>query len=303
MRNVQRLLSGLGLLGAVVVVGCTSDDTSTEPVGSGEARIVLVADGSASANMHLVVTNDATAEVALDKSVTVDAGASMLIEVALDAASYSLHLEAFTDDSQTHLISSGDAQLDLKADLATEIFLSADTDGDASAGAGVTVSINDQPNITGVTVRHSVESVTIDVQVAGSGDLNFFWSGFGIDGAVKGTSSLTISNKADLDVSGDVTAHLVVQNSAGATASIDIDLTAVVDGKECVFCSSETTSAGDLTGGGGATEDLHACFEARVECDLACKAEFAANPVEITAQLACMTDCGLDLASCEAGAN
>ncbi|APR85442.1 Hypothetical protein A7982_10791 [Minicystis rosea] len=302
------MLSGLGLFGAALVVGCNGGGDTGEPVGSSEARIVLVAQGSSSANMHLTAVNDATAEVVIDQVINVDAGDSVVLEQTLDAASYTLHLDAFADESHTDVLASGDAHLDLQANLATEIFLAADTDGDASAQTGVSVSVHDVPTIDDVVVHHSTGSITIDVSAAtaGGGELTYFWSGFGLEATVQGSASLTIPAipAAVLGIDGETTIHLVVQNADGATVAVDIDLSASVNGEACVFCDAGTTSGADIIVDVSGDVDLLACLETRVSCNLACTAEAGAAPLDFAgALISCTADCGLQFADCTAGEN
>lgn len=301
MRSFQRIFCGLLPVVSLAVVGCGNSST-TENLGTGQARIVLASQGSSATTMHVTATDDATANVVLDKSVDLAVGKSSVLAVSLDAATYTIHVDATETGDSTKVIGSGDAHADLAADQTKEIHLTAT---ESSGGTGsVSVSVDTAPVIKGIKVTLATDGtstgaagqaqITVDASDPDGGSVMFFWSGLGLDGAVKGTSTMSISALAAASFTGPPIVHVVVQDSAGATTAADISF---AGSASCVLCGTTTTAMGSSTDGSASAS---ACLDARAQCNATCDATLAADPTGITANLACLSSCGLDLASCSA---
>jgi len=295
MRTVQTIFCCLLPFVSAAVVGC---GTATEDVGTGRARIVLTSQGSTSAALHVTATDDATGTVALDRSVALGAGKSSVLDVALDPTAYTLHVDAMRTGDGTGMIGSTDAHADLAADQTKEIRLTARDDGSAGGGS-VTVSVDTAPMVHGIQVKPASDGtaigavdpaqITVDASDPDGGNVKYFWSGLGIDGATEGTATLSLSSLTAATLGAPPVVHLVVQDSAGATTVAAIRFAA---SKTCLLCGTATVTMGAPMDGGGSS----ACLDARAQCNAACDGGDA-DPAGL-GDVACLTSCGIVLASC-----
>jgi hypothetical protein len=307
MRTVNPMLFGLLFaIAATPACGTTGAEIDEEAVGSSEARLSLSVQGKQSATLHVTATDDATAEIAIDESIQVEAGSTALLALAIAPSSYTFQVEAFADAGETELLGSGSAHASLAAGQATEIDLTASVDG-STGSAAVQISTNAAPTIEGIDVAvGGGGSLGVDVGVGADAtaeihvkasdaeghELRFFWSGLGIEGAVEGSSTITISAAAAAEASADASVHVIVQDEAGATTEATISFTAA---GECLLCGGSEVQIVSTV---DASASAKACLEAQAECNASCDADLAANPLGLAAHASCLASCSLSLASC-----
>jgi hypothetical protein len=276
MRNHLRVVSGLlPLCGALV--GCSGG----EDVGSGEARILLAAQGGEAVTMHVTATNEATGDVVLDRTVEVEAGAAAVLDILLAAAVYTVHVDT---SGAAGGIGSGEARAEIHTDTATEVTLTAYPGGDVRVGVNGAPRIHDVRVVAASGLDGSAR-ITIEASDPEGAALTFFWSGLALDGAVQGSSTLTLSALDALVHTGGADVHVVVQDSAGATTVGRI--TFAGEGS-CLVCGEHYVASGNSVGG-------EACLAERALCDVDC------GPDDVEASLSCLAGCALELAACEAG--
>ncbi|HEY4121707.1 MAG TPA: hypothetical protein VGM56_27765 [Byssovorax sp.] len=305
--SFHRMLTGLVLVSAAAV-GCSSGSSSSESTpaetGSSEAKIVVANDASAAADVEITATNTATGDVSAQQSVHVAADADGSLDLALDAGTYAIHVEAHAA-SDGALIAAGDATAQLIADSATQIRIVASATGSASSAAGtsgsgsISTSVGVAPEIDGVTATVNADgSLTLDVDATDpSGEsLSFYYAGFGLDGAVQASDSLTITAAevttalATLASGATASIQVVAQDTDGAStaAAVTLDVAAIIEG---------SGSAGSVDA--SASASLEACVDASLSCEAACDASLALDPLQLSAHASCVSSCGMKLAACE----
>ena len=254
----------------------------------------------------MTATDDATAEIAIDESIEVEAGSTALLALAIAPASYTFQVEAFADADATEPLGHGSAHASLVAGQATQITLTTLVDG-ANGSAAVQINTNAAPTIEGIDVSVSGGSTlgvdvglgadaTAQIHVKASdaegGKLRFFWSGLGIEGAVEGSATMSLSAAAVVEAAGRPNVHVIVQDEAGATTEATIAFTAA---GECLLCGGAEASVLSTV---DASASVEACLEGHAQCNASCDATLSADPTGLTAHASCIAACSLSLASC-----
>ena len=302
MRTIHKVLFGLVVTSGVAASGCNGTDVT----GSSEARIMLSNSGSASTNVEVIATDDATSEVAADRSVDVAAGGTSVIDLGVAAASYTFSVKAFGDAGHTHLLGGSTVHADLTVGEVTEISLTANT----TSGTGQSVlraAVNAAPRIDNVDVKvdgsgaSASASISVDAKDPDGGQLTFFWSGFGIQGSVQGDSTLNLSaamaasaaSSPLVHAASSPVVHVVVEDSGGATAQADVTFTPA---SGCALCGHFDTTI-------SAAGDASACLDTRANCTAHCDALISLPPTRAAANISCMSDCAQTLATCVAASS
>ncbi|MFO0758762.1 MAG: hypothetical protein U0359_19885 [Byssovorax sp.] len=294
-----------GLLLTALAAGCGSSTPSTDPaIADSQARLVLSARGSHDVDLKVTAIDEQSAQIRLTRSVSLAAGAVTTLSIDLPPSSYTFHVEAFADASETTSLGSGDARAVLAAGEATEIKLAAQVEESGGDGsATIEASADIAPTIDGVDVTFggsgalgASADATALVQVKAhdpDGDaLVYLWSGYGIEGVVQGGSSILIHGGAAID--GDAKVYVVVQDAQGATTTTAVVLSA--SGGFSIDAGGSASSGED--GDGEDDVSTHACVDASAACNAACDAALAASPLDLTAHASCLTQCGVTLSSC-----
>jgi len=299
MRNVHAMLFGLSLGATVFGTGCASSGTGDLATGSSQARMVVSSQDSGTTTLHVTATDDATASVVLDKTVTVSSGTPAVLDFSAAPSTYTISADVLSGDAS---LGSGSAQVDLMEGETTQIAVSA-APGQVTAGgsgsATVKIGTDVAPRINGVDVHVAGDGpdATVVVQVDAvdvDGDaLAFFWSGTGLlDGAVQGSSTLSLPAAAvsAAAAAGAPSLHVVVQDAQGVAAAADIAL--------AVAGSAVQGSMSPSAGGGAA---LQACLDAQATCCADCAAGVSVIGAGVTANAnaSCVASCGTTLLSCE----
>ncbi len=321
MRTFTSILGGLVLVSSAVV-GCNSSSSggtdTQDPVGTGEAKIVVASQSSASSTVEITATDTASGDVAATQTITISGDKPGVLDLSLDASSYKLHIDTYADAAKTQLVASGNATADLIAGQTTEIHLVASGQGQNGSTGSITATVDVAPQINSVDVKNEADgSISINVSASDheNGSLTYFWSGFGVDGAVQGSSTLTLSASAlasalaSVNASGSGSASgsvndtqnltIVVQDSGGAStqATIKLDLSLSLSGSGSV--SGQGSSTGSLDTSGSASASVQACLDAELSCAASCDLALLANPLDLDAHASCTAACGLTLASCQ----
>jgi hypothetical protein len=298
MRSVRQILCCLLPLVGVATAGCDGG-AAVEGVGSGKARLVLTSQGASPATLHVTATDDATGSLVIDRTIALNAGTSSVLDVPLDAAAYTLHVDAARHVAGAVTREGTDAHADVLADQTKEIRFTARDDG------SVSVIVDGAPTIHGIDVKPATDGtstgavdpavITVDASDPEGGNLRFFWSGLGIDGAMEGLSSLSLSSLTAPTFRSEQVVHLVVQDSAGATTVAGI---AFLRSPTCLVCGTSVVQLGAPAGDGDLAS---ACLDVRAQCNAACDDAWPIDPMKGAGDVACLKSCGLVLASCLAG--
>ncbi|MFT3774261.1 MAG: hypothetical protein QM820_53545 [Minicystis sp.] len=291
MRKLNATLFGLLLGAGSVIAGCNGSAES--PSGSSQARLVMAVQGTGSASLHVTASDQASAEVVIDRVVTVKAGEATVIDLDVAPSSYAFHVDVMGGASGAHL-GDGSAEAVIAGGATTEIRMTAivaDSGGDGSAK--VQVGVDTAPQIQGIAVEADGSAggdakIHVDAVDADGDALTFFWSGAGLEGAVQGSATLSVSAAALASASAPVI-HVVVQDKLGATTAADITLVPSGSGFQ-----------GSIDASGGAGAAIAACLEGQAACTAACDASFGVDLGAVTGHASCIADCGLSLASCQA---
>jgi len=291
----------VGAIFATVGAACGgSSDRPPEPVGTSEARVTLSATGNGSTSETLTATNVASGEIMATHTASLTAGSAALVDLQLPAGTYVFAVQAY-DAAHTVLIGSGSltaslaiaTTTDLK--LATAIAASGSAQVQGSAGVapsivGFEVDLPGQGSLSGTTQGDVLAAVHVDALSSVQGELSFYWSGFGIQGAVEGSSTVDLSAAAAAQATGPAVVRVVVQDALGDTAeaSVTLDLSA----------SGSAAGSASVDAGISASGSSNACLDADAQCDAACDAALTATPLAVTAHTSCVASCNLALASC-----
>lgn len=282
MHAFERILPGM-VLASVALIGCGAGDTAGEPAGSSQARFVVMTQESGAASLQITATLDETAEVAFDRAIEATAGEPAIFDIALAPGTYTIHVHVFADGSHAKLLGSSDAHAELVAGGVTDINLHAHAKG------GVSIAVDQAPQIEGVAVTATADGgaqIHVDATDAEGQPLTFYWSGLGVDGAVVGSSTLTVSAAALAEASGPPIVRVVVQDSGGATAVAQVVI---------------TPEGGQVAAGASAGESAsaQACADARAACSAQCSATLVADPLGLATDASCQAACAISLATCE----
>jgi len=315
MRNLEAILYGT-LVATISGLGCgqAAVDTSAQGVGKSQAQLSLATSGDASATQRVTATDDVTGAVVLDQSVDVRAGSPVVLHLDVAPASYTFEVRAYADGTERVLLGSGVAHADLKAEQTTRIVLTTVVNGSGSAQVQAEVDV--APQILGSSVElgtggslgtsgDTLARVHVDAVDSAGGALSYYWSGFGIGAAVKGSSTIDLSSNAAETWMGPHVVHVVVQDGAGATATTSIAVNGVVagsvsasaDGGLSINASADANASVTVSSDGGGAS-ASACADVNIQCTASCDAALAANPTAVTAHASCLTQCSLSLASC-----
>jgi hypothetical protein len=295
MHSVQATMVGLFLGAAAFGMGCKGGGTNT--VGSSQARLVLAAKGSTPATLHVTATDDATAAVVLDKTVEVQENSASVVDLSLPPASYTFTAGALGGASGGASLGSESAQITLAGGALTQINVNAAM-ANGGASAQVQIGVDVAPVIKGIAVQAGAAQgepgptvqINVDASDAAGGALRFFWSGAGLQGAVEGSSSLTLSVAALTAAAafpGQPVVHVVVQDAQGTCADADVTLSVVEGAVE----STTTTTIGAATS---------ACTDAQAQCNAACTPDLGLSAGANVSIAPCLAQCSLSFATCKA---
>jgi len=297
MRYGHAMLLGLFLGAGVLGTGCGSAGPGESATGSARARLVFAARGSQPATLHVTATDEMTSGVAFDRTVEVQANSASEVDVTMVPCNYTFVVDVLGGASGGATLGSNSAQVSLTDGETAQITLAAQVDGNGGS-AQVQIGLDVAPTIEGVSVQltggaSADAAVQIDVQAtdASGGALTFFWSGAGLQGAVQGSSSLSIPVSAVLAASAGTATpvvHVVVQDVQGATAEADVALT-VANG----------AVQGTVSSAGTASANAQACAQAQAQCNAGCSTGLGLG-AGLDVNAACVAACGLSFATCEA---
>jgi hypothetical protein len=334
MRNIT-MLFGASILSAAV--GCGGNGsasiggsgTSAEALTS-QAELRYAVRGGGSASLHVVGTSDQTGDVVFDGSMTVSESAAQAVDVNLAPGDYTFQVDAYADAALTQLLGSGVAHATLQAGWTTDVTLTTTL---GTGSASVQSSVDIAPKISGMhlvtgATGGGLGQVEVDAAAANGGPLSFFWSGFGVAGAVQGGSTITLSAQA-AGVAPVV--HVVVVDAEGGTATASLPVSvegsasagagasggaSVTDDAGASLTVSASADAGaSVAVGVGADAGVSAtvgedagvsasgassaCASADVQCSANCSAASGSvNVGGLSANTSCTTSCALALAAC-----
>jgi hypothetical protein len=296
MRHINTAI--FGLLASMVVAGCNTDaptttsDPTTVETSAKNVSMSLTAQGKSDASVKLHVFAKATKEEVFQQSFQVKGGSTTFLQLDMPTAGYTFQVDAFADAEQTIAIGTSSTDADVESGHMTEISLVINTEVKGSGSINLTK--NEAPMIDDLSVKLNTSvGIAAEIHVAASDsdskNLHYFWTGFGIDGTIEGTSTLTISSQAAASDKGDHKVTVIVQDELGASAHASID----------VGASSGTVNG---TGTGTSTDDsasIQLCLELHAGCTASCKLSAATSLNGAAALVSCLAECGLDLATCE----
>jgi hypothetical protein len=273
---------------------------SPEPVATSEARVTLSASGNGSTSETLTATSSASGEALATRIVTIAAGSATMVDLQLPAGSYAFSVQAY-DATHSVLLGSGSVTASLAADTTTDLKLatsiaasggSAQVQGQASVAPeilGMQVDLPGQGSLSATAQGDIMAAVHVDAVSSAPGDLSFFWSGFGLSGAVEGSSTIDLSAAAAAaQASGPQVVRVVVQDALGGTAEASTTLNLTTGGASADGNASAGANAGSSS----------SCLAANAQCSAGCDSALAASPTAVTAHASCETSCALALASC-----
>jgi hypothetical protein len=300
MGKLQFMVGALALLGAV---GCKAGDEgsgSGERGGTSSARIVVSLQGSERALVEISAVGDATGQVTGRQAVDVVSDGLGLLEFELEAAPYTFRVEVY-DEGRTRIIARGEVPARLEAGVVTEIAVVAD----GKAG-DVTGSVNAAPQIRSIQAQllpaepigdilggRSAVRITVDAEDPEQGALRYYWSGFGIYGAVEGPSIMMISDET-VTHAGPALVNVVVQDPAGATTGADIRFTGKAG---CALCGGSIVHVNVL---GAEAAEARACSAERQRCAARCVGTTSAEGTPDAAFGECISGCAMSQALCMA---
>jgi hypothetical protein len=309
MRHFNTVL--FGLLASMVVAGCngaadpdtTSSDPTTVETSAKNVSMSLTAQGESDASVKLHVFVKATHEEIFQQSFQVKGGSTTFLQLDVPASEYTFQVDAFADVEQTTSIGTSSSDASVDTEHMTEISLVINTE--IKGSGGIQISSNEAPTIgdfsakTNVSVDIAAE-IHVDASDSDSKSLHYFWTGFGIDGTIEGSSTLTISAAAAAaDKGGDHHVTVIVQDELGASAhaslNVSLDLTASGD------TGADTGSDGN-TDGNASTDDsaaIQLCLEVHAGCTASCKLDASTSLSGAALLVTCMAQCGIELATCE----
>jgi hypothetical protein len=291
MRSLFKPSNGLILLLAAVAA-CGSE---MSPSGQPASVDVALSSEAAAAAAARVQATDVDSKLVLDRVFTITP--DLAIRFGLPVGTFRLRLQLFADAARQRMLGEGEAQVDAREDVTTEVRvrISADernADGVAklnlvTAHAPIIERIDvtfGSPIATEMGARNALIHVTAS-DVDGS-PLAFFWSGLGIQGVVKGGPDFTVvAAQAKL---GPPMVFIVVENAAGATAMAKV---AFVPVRDCLLCGDfRVMIPGEPERDAAAT----ACLSAHASCLAGCDAQ----PMASAPHEACSGECGQSLAAC-----
>jgi len=256
-----------------------TSDRAPEPVGTSEARVTLSATGTGSTSETLTATSVASGEITYVFSVQAYNAAHTVLQGS-GSLTASLAVATTTDlKLATAIAASGSAQVQGQASVAPSI-------------VGFEVDLPGQGSLSGTTQGDVLAAVHVDALSSVQGDLSFFWSGFGIQGAVEGSSTVDLSAAAAAQATGPAVVRVVVQDALGDTAeaSVTLDLTASASGS--------ASGSASVDAGVSASGSSNACLDADAQCNATCDAALTGNPLAVTAHTSCVASCSVALASC-----
>lgn len=279
-----------------------TSDRAPEPVGTSEARVTLSATGTGSTSETLTATSVASGEIMVTHTASLTAGSATLVDLQLPAGTYVFSVQAY-NAAHTVLQGSGSLTASLAVATTTDLKLataiaasgSAQVQGQASVApsiVGFEVDLPGQGSLSGTTQGDVLAAVHVDALSSVQGDLSFFWSGFGIQGAVEGSSTVDLSAAAAAQATGPAVVRVVVQDALGDTAeaSVTLDLTASASGS--------ASGSASVDAGVSASGSSNACLDADAQCNATCDAALTGNPLAVTAHTSCVASCSVALASC-----
>jgi hypothetical protein len=298
----------VGGIFATVGMACGgTGDGSPEPVATSEARVTLSASGNGSTSETLTATSSASGEVLATRTVTVAAGSATLVDLQLPAGSYAFSVQAY-DAKHLVLLGSGSVTASLAAGTTTDLKLattiaasggSAQVQGQANAAPeilGMQVDLPGQGSLSATAQGDTMAAVHVDAVSSVPGDLSFFWSGFGLSGAVQGSSTMDLSAAAAAaQASGPQIVRVVVEDALGDTAEASTTLN--LAGSASAQGSASAEGASDA-GSGASAGSSASCLDADAQCTAGCDSALAANPTAVAAHTSCEASCSLALASC-----
>jgi hypothetical protein len=316
MRHIHAAMFGV-LASMVVAAGCNSADpaTNTDPTiaetSAKNVRMSLTAQGSAEASAKVHVISKLTAKEVFTKSVQIEGGTTAFLQLALDSADYTFTVDAFADIEQTISLGSSSTDCSVKDGHMSEISLVINTE--VKGSAGISINSNEAPLIDDVSVKLNTSvDVAASIHVAASDSdgksLHYFWTGFGIDGTIEGSATLTISVDAALAAvakGGDHKIIVIVQDELGASAHASIDVS--LDLGAHVGAGADTGGDGNTDTGAGSCDqasldvELSLCLDVHAGCKASCNLEAAASLHGAAVLVDCLLQCGVELATCEIG--
>lgn len=302
MRNSNR---GIGLGIALALAGCEG-----APIGGGTASqaqditVLLSSQTQSEAHFRLAAVDDNSGSVALERSVSVAAGATTRLALTLPAAAYTFKATAYSDAAETIAIGESEGKALVSAAEQTEVKLVVEADGQGGAGK-LTVTTHVAPKITAVQLSladNGDAAVHVSATSADGSALHFYYSGFGVQGTVAGSADLTLSAMAAAAQGKGGALAIVVADDSGSAANARIDFgvsPASAFGAAQISINGVVQGGGD--GAGGSLEgsaSASACLDAHASCTASCDAAAHASPAGLTAAAACAAQCAVQLAAC-----
>lgn len=260
--------------------------------------MVASTQGSGTTTLHVTATNNASADVAIDKTIEVTAGKATVLDVDVPPATYTFNVDVVSGSTT---LGTSTATADLTNGATTQIALAAQAATMGGAASTVQIGVDVAPQITGVDVQSitagatgPMTQISVDASEPTGGALTFFWSGATLTATVQGTSSMSLSTAAvtaaiNAAATGVApTLHVVVQDAAGASTAADISLTMASAGVQGAIATSTDDGAA-----------LQACLDTQAQCSAACAPGVALGAANVTVNATCLASCSTALASCK----
>jgi hypothetical protein len=292
MRNTHAMVFLVFLAGASVLAPACAKRGPDASTASSQARVVVANQTGAPLALHVAATDQATGDVALNDTITVQQGDVHVLAALVPPSAYMFSAELLGDAAGRAFPSTGGARVTLVEGATTEVRI---TGLPAANGGGSTlrIGVGDVPAIDGVkVVLEGGPQGTLKVDVHAStravDGLTLFWSGAGLSGTVKGSSTLILpaaSFAAAAAPTGSVVLHVVVQDASGLANSVDV-----------LLVTSDTGPRGSIVASSGGDQGS-ACLAAQVKCAASCDAGLGAAVVT-GGDTACQGACGVGFAAC-----
>jgi hypothetical protein len=288
MRQLNTTMFVLLLGAGSALAACTSSSTPNEPsTGSSQARVIASNQGSGTTTMQVTATNNASSDVAIDKTIEVANGNATVIDETVVSGAYTFEVDILSGGATAATKS---AQITLGDGTTTQIAVAAQTSG---ATETVQIGVDVAPEITGVKVTTSdaMTQVHVDASDPSNGTLTYYWWGAGLGAPVQGIDTISLSTSAIVAAVSTTSPllHVVAQDESGASTVTAIAL--MVTG---------TNVTGTISTSTGSAAAAQKCLDVQAQCNATCSPGAALGATAgVTVDPTCLAGCSMSLVSCQ----
>jgi hypothetical protein len=293
MRKSHAMQLFMCLAGAGVLAPACAKRGPDASTASSQARVVAANQTEAPIVLHVTATDQATGDLALDDTFNLQQGDVRMRGWLVPPGGYTFSAQLLADGAGRTSLATGSARVTLTEGATTEVELTS-LPGAGSDASTIQVRVGDVPAIDGVDVAMEGGSqgrlkVDLHASTRGAGGLTFFWSGAGLSGTVKGSSTLTIpaaSVAAVAAPTGSTMLHVVVQDASGFATSADV-----------AIALSGTGARGSIMAGSSGDQGS-VCLAAQAKCAASCDAGHWLGGTLGSTDTGCLGACGVAFAAC-----